>query len=399
MNSIFKSLAFAGSLTSVVALPTASTQATGSKNCQELIFKISATAQNREIHVQPDISDLAAFAGFLQQKESYVDVSGNEKIVARYCRPTIVNIQESEESKTLQLLVHGNTYDSKYWSGLGYQEYNYEAHANALGYPTLAIDRLGSGKSTHPNGVTHVQTPYQVELLHKLIASLRGPGIVLPGAPQSQVAPFDRLIWVGHSFGSIVGNQLALKYPRDVDAYVLMGIAKPGKDDFALYGQWEMGFQSASDYDASRFPYDKTYYVTSSKAGRMATFYSDPKAPDFDTAVYDADFATMGTITAGEALTQGLNVTDFAGPVFVITGQEDATFCGNGKREPVLPDCLSGADSKIGAMREYYPRAGLFDFFAQPDAGHCHGTHYTAKQGFDATHDFLAKVIAGGVSI
>lgn len=54
------------------------------------------------------------------------------------------------------------------WSGGAYPgfgfndpEYSWVDYASQEGYPTLAIDRLGNGNSSHPNGITEVQCPAQ----------------------------------------------------------------------------------------------------------------------------------------------------------------------------------------------------------------------------------------------
>lgn len=78
------------------------------------------------------------------------------------------------------------------------------------------------------------------------------------------------------------------------------------------------------------------------------------------------------------------NSTTYAGPVYVLTGQNDALFCGNGSRLLGTPDCGSGATSQLAALKVFYPAvpASKFDYYAQPSSGHTLQQHYTAASGF-----------------
>src|SRR5262249_18720030 len=52
---------------------------------------------------------------------------------------------------TVQLLVHGATYNHLYWD-FPYQRahYSYVHFATAAGYATFSVDRIGAGQSSHP---------------------------------------------------------------------------------------------------------------------------------------------------------------------------------------------------------------------------------------------------------
>lgn len=87
------------------------------------------------------------------------------------------------------------------------------------GYPTLAIDRLGCGNSSHPDPILVVQTPAEVEVIHQIILKARARTISPAGRA------FNKVILAGHSYGSIVGNALNVEYPNDVDATILTGFS------------------------------------------------------------------------------------------------------------------------------------------------------------------------------
>lgn len=59
----------------------------------------------------------------------------------------------------------------------------------------------------------------QVEIIHQIITKLRTGQVKGPLAGKS----FDKVIYTGHSYGSICGNALAATYPKDVDTYILTG--------------------------------------------------------------------------------------------------------------------------------------------------------------------------------
>lgn len=84
-----------------------------------------------------------------------------------------------------------------------------------LGYPTLAIDRLGAGLSDHPDPITEVQANLQTNIHHEIVQMARAGTI-----PNTNTA-FSKIIYVGGSYGSILGNQQAIQYPDDLDALLL----------------------------------------------------------------------------------------------------------------------------------------------------------------------------------
>ena len=357
-------------------------------NCRDIFFDLEASAQNRvALNPPTDFSDVVATIAFLTQPVAFQPVSGPQKIYGQYCEPTT---KIPTCSGSLQLLVHGNSYDHQYFNAFdavpSSLANSWAAFANAQGFPTLAIDRLGIGKSSHPDPINVVQAPYQAELYNNLIILLRS------STKLSIPTGWKKIIWVGHSFGSILGTQVSTKHPAAVDAFVQTGIAIPTPDENALPGELADGYVQASTYDPVRFPpatYTPGYLVSSSKEGRRNTFYSNPLS-DFSSALYDRDFEKKDTLALGEALTQDIyNSTNYANPVYVLTGKQDAVFCGNGSRLLGTPDCTE----ELPAMKLFYPAvaASKFDYYAQPNAGHCHQIHYTAAAGFAKAHAFLAK--------
>ena len=95
----------------------------------------------------------------------------------------------------MQLLVHGATYNHLYWDfpyGDGY--YSYVDAATAAGYATFDVDRIGDGNSSHPPS-TDVTLTAGAVALHDAVTALR------IGTVDGH--PFQHVIMVGHSLGSI----------------------------------------------------------------------------------------------------------------------------------------------------------------------------------------------------
>jgi hypothetical protein len=147
--------------------------------CSSVDFQISATAQNLVFSDPPDPNNVAEVMAFMAATTSTgvatngtQSVSGTFTIHGVYCKPTK---KVTKHADTLQLLVHGVTYNSSMWAGYGFgDKYNWHAYANDDGYHTLAIDRLGHGLSTRTaDPLNAMQGPLHVEILHELIAAVR----------------------------------------------------------------------------------------------------------------------------------------------------------------------------------------------------------------------------------
>jgi pimeloyl-ACP methyl ester carboxylesterase len=118
-------------------------------------------------------------------------------------------------ANTVQLLVHGYSYSRYYWD-FPYQPetYSYVHAAARAGYPTLAIDRLGDGRSSRPAGRLLTWQNAALTVATAVTALRRG----------SLGTTFDKVILVGHSYGSVTCYQVAARHPG-VDALIITGAA------------------------------------------------------------------------------------------------------------------------------------------------------------------------------
>jgi pimeloyl-ACP methyl ester carboxylesterase len=276
------------------------------------------------------------------------------------------------------------------WSGEGAPGYGYDGdkyswvhYASQQGYPTLAIDRLGYGLSDHPDPILHVQFPTHAEVAHSIVKQVRAGTSPFPRA-------FDQVIYVGHSFGSLVGNVFNEKYPDDVNATILTGWSS----NFVLAGvPIALGLvvlpaQLLNPTEFGDLPIG--YVEVSSEQGEINAFYYTGA---YDPAMEAVDFASRQTIALGELATFPTATTEATGytaPIFVVTGDEDAIFC-----SPAMgllpPSCGTGPANVLEVSGTLYPHASVYDYYILPDAGHCWQLHYAAQNGFSASHDWLAK--------
>ena len=123
----------------------------------------------------------------------------------------------SFRNRPLQVLVHGGTYNHKYWDvpAINGNNYSYARFMAQNGYALLAIDQLGTGDSSKPSGdfVTLNET---ASSLHQVLVQMRGVNNPLGYA-------YQRIVLVGHSFGSI-NSILVQGLYHDADALVVTAL-------------------------------------------------------------------------------------------------------------------------------------------------------------------------------
>lgn len=265
--------------------------------------------------------------------------------------------------QTLQLLLHGATYDRTYWH-FPFQpvHYSYVRYAHAAGFATLAIDRIGAGASDKPPAEL-VTTTANAFSVHQIVASLRaGTATTASG----RAVRFDRILLVGHSFGTYIAWLEAGTY-GDVDGLIASGashLANPPGEPVAL----------ASIYPAQLDPRFASAglppgYLTTLPGTRAQAFYF---APGASPAVIALDEATKGLATtglfpdrsAGFGLTPSLRV-----PVLGVVGDFDTLAC-------EAPSC-SASGSFAREAADYAPEA-CFTPVVIPQTGHNLNLHQSA---------------------
>ena len=224
---------FAGVNAAVIApaaaafLSNDTTTVSGKSKCLVHNLKVSVETNNFKILLDSPANQSVVTETLVELLQDnsvlFAKVNGGQRIIkdtytiyGKLCFP--FGASPPEAIQTVQLLTHGDTLDSTYWDIA--PGYSYVDAAVAAGYATFSYDRIGVGRSQHPDPLQVVQAPLQVEIAHALVTSVRN----------SQFGPysFKRVIGVGHSAGSAITQGVTTKYPQDFDAVILTGTSISG---------------------------------------------------------------------------------------------------------------------------------------------------------------------------
>ncbi|EJD41775.1 hypothetical protein AURDEDRAFT_126889 [Auricularia subglabra TFB-10046 SS5] len=266
-----------------------------------------------------------------------VPISGTFDIELKYCLPLV---SAPAHTDTLLMLVNGGTYDSVYWDmQIQPDTYSFVRFAANKGYPTLSVTRLGGGGSSRPSdplGV--VQFPLEVAIQEKIMELVHFGGIEAVGRR------FEKVVFIGHSMGSILLNGLLAAAPDSLSAAVFTGYShSPNNIDLKTIAN----MQPARGVDPSKFgALPAGYWTTATLASRTAAWYGPTGS--FDPAVAAYDYATMDVVSEGQWDTWPrllIAAPDFKGDVLTMNGQNDPVFC-------AAPDCAN-----IAGEAQFYPNA------------------------------------------
>jgi pimeloyl-ACP methyl ester carboxylesterase len=267
---------------------------------------------------------------------------------------------ERRDGRTVQLLIPGATYDHRYWDfgTVNGSRYSYARDAAALGYPTFALDMLGTGDSSTPPS-DRVDIDAAAFVAHQAVQALRDGSIA--------GIRFGKVIEVGHSLNSIAVWQEAITY-HDVNGVIVTGVAHSIAAKFA--GLAGTDFYPASMDAAFTSRGLDSGWLTTVPGTRGTLFYS---GGDADPAVVAADEARKGLVSATE-LNTGVPLVPTNGtqaiqvPVLDILGANDLTTCGANPQGHVF-DCSSGAAVAAQEAPFYAPAARIHGCVV-PGSGH-----------------------------
>lgn len=300
--------------------------------------------------------------------ESYVPVSlapnepAEERVFVRLVMPA------HGRSEVVQMMSGPLLWNAGYWSvedpREGTDRYHWTAHAVRAGYATLAIDRIGLGRSSRPPAgrVTFESNLY---VNHQVARALREGRIEGPSGPVS----FRRVVAVSQSFSSCFTEHIISRYPDDFDLAILSGWTHdPRLDNFEL--RILPNFIDASRDD--RFPGWPEGYRTTRWGSRHTIFLapadSDPRLLEQD------ERETKATLTGGEMETMLASLElplDIRIPTLFAMGGSDPLFA----KAPLPPGPYGTDCSSAEAMlAQEAPRLGAripsLDGYVLPGSGH-----------------------------
>jgi pimeloyl-ACP methyl ester carboxylesterase len=259
-------------------------------------------------------------------------------------------------SSSVLVAEHGVSYGAWAWD-FPYRPETYSM-ARALaarGYSTLALDRLGYGRSDHPNGYT-ITVEFYADIARQVVDQLRA-GTYQGESPTA----FSHVGLIGHSGGSEVVELAAGAY-RNVDVVIPTAyLHAPWASTDWLVKSWVAGdfVRSAqSDYE----------YRGASPKARSAEFYNlstaDPHVVALDNEL--ANLAPSGEIYSLSTQPSRGVLGNIRVPVFLVLAENDGVFpVGAGPNELAL---FTGSNDKT---MHVVPKSG-HTFMLHPNAPDFH---------------------------
>jgi pimeloyl-ACP methyl ester carboxylesterase len=320
-------------------------------------------------HADPDVSvqvGRVAFPVTLSDNQVYT-------VVGYLYTPQGNDRHSCEERRdTVQVLVHGGGYDHRYWDAgtINGTDYSYARDMAGRCYSVLALDRLGAGESSRPDGDL-TDKEQDASSIAQILTELRKQNN-LTGRK------FKKIVLVGHSFGSFSSIYTLGAHGDLVDALVVTGWTNaPGVVPI------DPAFIQALLVNP---------YISLPAEVRTALFYhlaaADPAVIAFDNAVL-TDTTTRGfVVDAVDVFTaralgdvnqiKALTKVDQIGvPVFVQLGDFDALF----------PASLAGAEAG------FYSGAPQVTVDTLSNIGHSFNLHSNHQAGWDRIAGWIGRTL------
>ena len=290
-------------------------------------------------------------------------------------------------AETLQVVVHGYSYNRSYWDAGGYEPdtYSYPLAANKRGYATLTIDRLGDGKSFRPlSALVNYET--NVSAVEQVITVAKRGDLGTP--------PYQKIVLVGHSYGSLTSYAVAAQ-DKDVNALVATGSAHTVNHLFLVENFAPYLRPALLDPQFTSMGLDPGYLA--SAPGNRDQVFVNPSDTDPEILRLNETAPLKDTGTAAELaslwpafftnltlLNESKNINI---PVLAINGQLDPWFCGG-----IAADCKSGQTLAASEKPFFGPNATV-EGYVVPNTGHDTTLERTAPQSNGAIFDFIDRYV------
>ena len=276
---------------------------------------------------------------------------------------------------TVQLLVPGFTYDHRYWTVPG--PYHYAAAMLRAGYAVLALDRIGTGGSSRPPA-REVTADSNTAVLHQVVQALRTGAAGLPA--------FDRVVTVGHSYGSGIVLMEAARY-HDVAAAVITGMLHT---QAPLHARARQMFHQASDdplLGSADYPVDYATHLP----GRRATLLEAPGGVDPEVSEHNERIKSTATIGEGDTLAETYDPAHSRAldvPTLVVVGEQDQLFSAGADGRPEIEPALD-------RERACFSPAAELEIAVVAGSGHALTIHRTASDYFEVVREWADRRLGG----
>lgn len=337
---------------------------------------------SQEALVQAQIDQLAPGSTVMQEimAAPALNASGTYSLWFEYCQP------KNGQAKGVFQTHHGLVGNAGYWNAQlnGKTDNSFAESAAAAGWATLSYDRLGVGRSAHPDGIQVVQISYEIAQSVNIAGQLRD-GSFGNGVPQ-----FSNVVGVGHSYGSAMMAGVASVAPDAFDVLVLTGFTANLTASMGPLGLPGFDTTIASVAYPARFPYGSDYVSTPSVSVDQKEFFH---YPNYTSDALQTFTTTKGEYTLGQTNSIGgpfsLTRDNFNKPTFIITGENDAPFC----QANCLITSLGANATQLDTARPLFPSVADADFetFVVPATGHGINFHTTAYDAYQQIVGFVSK--------
>ncbi|KAF7368786.1 Alpha/beta hydrolase fold-1 [Mycena venus] len=314
-----------------------------------------------DVQVPKDPTDM--YGGLTSNASSLRHLDATYNVYGVFCQPVTL---PPKNAGVIQLLVHGFSYDSQYWSPPveEFRNYSYAAYSCDRGLSSLAIDWVGVGLSSRPANSSDVQFASCAAAVSQVARRLKSESI-LTGVP-----PFKKVVGIGHSAGSGLLNFNAITEGAQspFDGLILTGelIVQPGELPPSALVPPGAGCRPAPlGIRAIFYPPDPTSF--------------SPRMLMFDE--FTKDVGTVGTFY--QIFTNSLT-SQYNGSVAKVIGSEDQIFCvGTGR--------CANVTALTAAERVPWPAVKSFELAVAQGSGHSMNLDFFANGPFSTCVHFVKQ--------
>ncbi|NYH55692.1 pimeloyl-ACP methyl ester carboxylesterase [Nocardiopsis arvandica] len=287
----------------------------------------------------------------------------------------VLSLPGGGSSDTVQLLVSGGTYGSEYWLMRGDPEHpSYVETMAGAGYATLAVDRFGAGEKSSLPPSESFRKETHVHVVSQIARRLREDGVA--------GFRFERVVLVGHSYGSTLVRSQAVREPGSVDGLVLTGeCSKPSEAAFEEF--WTALCTADQDPRFAGRGIDAGYYTT--RPGKRGEWFYH--ASTADPEVIAADERAKAADVYSEEFPPPTENTAIRVPVLIVVGEHDRLLCGEGGTD------ASSSEELLQQESPWYSPEACLEAVIVPDTGHALNLHRTAPQWFSAAREWCDRHI------
>ena len=263
--------------------------------------------------------------------------------------------------------------------------------ATDAGYTVFNYDRLNNGGSEKLDAYTVGNGENEVETLRALTEMARAGTFaqhIRAGSTIPHVKAFDKVIHVGHSFGSGITASLLSKYGELSSGTILTGLL------FTTHPSQSTSISQGLGYAATTDPalfgdYPSGYIIPDNINRIQSGFFhrdnvTDPAGFTDEALEYAESIKSPVTVAEWVSLRGALPIgpsSTFSGPLKFFIGEHDALICSG--------ECYNNYD--LAMLEDFYPLATARDVYVQPGSGHGLTLHKNATAGYDAMLGWLAS--------